>query len=448
MPARLIESLATTTPLADLFADASLLQAMLDFEGALAWSEARVGIIPRTAAAAIGKAAKAEHFDPGKLAGETLCAGSPSIPVVKALTERVRKENAAAAKFVHWGSTSQDVADTAIILLLKKAQKLLDPDLRRLEEGLATLAKRHAKTVMLGRTLMQAAPPITFGLKASGWLGAVRRNQQRLRSAFTEALVLQFGGASGTLASLGKAGPEIGTQLAKKLGLGYPEAPWHTQRDRLAALMCACGTLTGSLGKMAGDISLLMQGEIAEVAEPSGQGRGGSSTMPHKRNPSGSLIALTAAHRVPGLVATFLFSMVQEHERGLGSWQAEWPAVAGIIQSTGAAVAAMAEVAEGLTVDARKMRANLDATRGAIFAEKAMMLLGPELGRDVAHRVLEEATRQSARQGQHLVQALADIPEVRKHLDPKALRTLEVPDDYLGAGDVFRTGLLRDKKKT
>jgi 3-carboxy-cis,cis-muconate cycloisomerase len=276
-------------------------------------------------------------------------------------------------------------------------------------------------------------------------LGALRRDRARLKAAFDEVLVLQFGGASGTLASLGKRGPAIGQAVSQELGLGFPDAPWHTHRDRLAAFVCALGVLTGSLGKMARDISLLMQGEVAEAFEPSGPGRGGSSTMPHKRNPSGCLVALAAAHRVPGLVASFLSAMVQEHERALGSWQAEWPTVAGIVQATGVAIAAMAEVAEGLSVDEARMRANIEATQGVIFAEKAMMLLGPSLGRGVAHKVLEEATRQSVAQKRHLAEVLGEMPEI-KQLGPDVLRQLEDPAKYLGAADIFRARLLSQSK--
>src|SRR5450631_2860506 len=398
MPARLIESLATTEALAEVFSDESVLQAMLDFEAALARAEAKLGIIPQTAADAITVAAKADAFDTAALSRETLRAGTPAIPLVKALTEKVRESNAAAAGFVHWGATSQDSADTALVLLLKRAQPILEADLKRLEKALQHLAQQHGKTVMLGRTLMQPAPPVTFGLKAASWLGAMRRGRNNLSASFVEATVVQFGGASGTLASLGAQGIAVGQELAAQLGLGFPDAPWHTQRERLAAVVCACGTVAGSLGKVARDISLLMQAEIAEVAEPGGQGRGGSSTMPHKRNPIGCALTLAAAQRAPGLVATFLSTMVQEHERGVGGWQAEWPTVASLIQATGLAAASMAEVAEGLTVDAARMRINLDATRGVIFAEKAAMLLAGKIGRDVAHKVLEDAARRSVAQ--------------------------------------------------
>jgi len=329
-----------------------------------------------------------------------------------------------------------------LTLLLKRAQPFLEADLNRLEGALRRLAERHGKTIMLGRTLLQPAPPITFGLKAAGWLGAIRRGRENLAAGFKKALILQFGGASGTLASLGSQGTAVGRELATELGLGFPEAPWHTQRDRLAGWICACGVLTASLGKMARDISLLMQAEIAEVAEPGGQGRGGSSTMPHKQNPIGCALTLAAAERVPEMVATFLSSMVQEHERGVGGWQAEWPTVAALVQATGLAIASMAEVAEGLTVDPTRMAANLDATRGLIFAERAMMLLAEKVGRDVAHKVVEEAARRSLARARHLSEVLAEMPEVTRHLDSAALRDLEAPEQYLGAADEFRLRLL------
>jgi|KBSSwiStaDraftv2_1062776.scaffolds.fasta_scaffold38515_2 3-carboxy-cis,cis-muconate cycloisomerase len=448
MAARLIESLATTEPLADLFSDQSVLQAMLDFESALARAEARVGVIPRSAANAIRKAAKAETFDIANLAVATLRAGTPGIPLAKALTDKVRTTDADAAGYVHWGATSQDVADTALVLLLKRAEPILSGDLVRLRRALKKLSQEHKQTVMLGRTLVQPAPPITFGLKAAGWAASVQRSKENLDSAFSPVLVLQLGGASGTLASLGKKGVDVARVLAGELKLGFPEAPWHTQREALATLMCACGVLTGALGKIARDISLLMQAEIAEVAEPGGNGRGGSSTMPHKRNPIACTLTLAAAQRVPGLVASFLSGMVQEHERGAGGWQAEWPTVGSIIQATGLAVASMAEVAEGLTVNASRMRSNIEATHGAIFAERAMMLLGAKLGRDVAHKILQDALKKSTKQKRQLSEVLAKIPEVANHLDRTALRRLESPEQYLGSAEVFRKALLSPKPKT
>ena len=442
MSARLIEALATTGPLAEVFSDHSVVKAMLAFEAALARAEARVGVIPENAANAIVAAATPASFDPVTLAQETLRAGTPGIPMARALAEVVRAKNETAAGFVHWGATSQDVADTALVLLLRSAKKVLAADLRRTEKSLAALSRTHKKTVMLGRTLLQPAPPVTFGLKAAGWLGAIRRARERLDAAFDDALVLQFGGAAGTLASLGKNGLSVAAALAEELDLRLPDAPWHTDRTRLATLMCACGVLTSSLGKMARDIALLMQGEVGEAAEPGGEGRGGSSTMPHKRNPIACSLVIAAAIRVPGLVASFLTAMMQEHERGIGGWQAEWPMVASVIQSTGLAAESMAEVAEGLSVDQTRARANIDATHGAIFAERAMMMLAPKIGRDSARRLLDVAVQKSAKQRRRLAQVLADMPEVNSHLEAKALHQLEAPEQYLGAAEEFRKALI------
>jgi 3-carboxy-cis,cis-muconate cycloisomerase len=442
MPVRLIESLATTPQLAELFSDDSVLEAMLDFEASLARTEATLNIIPKTAAAVIGAAAKREAFDASRLAADALLSGTPSIPLVEALRERVRELDPPSAGFVHWGATSQDLADTSLVLLLKRGQPTLEFDCVRLEKALHGLSERHQNTVMAGRTLLQAAPPVPFGLKAAGWYGAIRRGHARLNASFEEALVVQFGGATGTVAALGDEGVAVGRALAHELDLGYPDAPWHTHRDRLAAWLCACGVLTASLGKMARDLSLLMQSEVGEAAEPVAPGRGGSSTMPHKHNPVGCSVTLAAAHRVPGLVASFLSAMVQEHERAAGGWQAEWPIVAAVVEATGVALWSMAEVAEGLTVDEARMRLNMDATRGAIFAEKASMALGSSIGLEKAQRLLREATRRSQLEGRHLSEVLGEMPEVTKHLDPSVLRELESPEKYLGRADEFRKRLL------
>src|SRR5450755_375196 len=447
MSARLIESLATTPALAEVFSDESVLGAMLDFEAALARAEAQVGIIPTNAADAITNSAKPGNFDGPALADAAFRAGTPAIPLVKALTDRVRMTNAEAARFVHWGATSQDVMDSAISLLLKRAEPMLSRDLLLLEKALAALTERHKDTVMLGRTLLQPAPPVTFGLKAAGWLGSVRRGRRRLENGFRVAAVLQFGGASGTLASLGEHGIAVRDALGAELGLETPAAPWHTQRDQLAMLICACGVLTGSLGKMARDIGLLMQSEVAEAAEPGGEGRGGSSTMPNKRNPTACSLTLAAAHRLPGLVASFLSAMLQEHERGVGGWQAEWPVVAPVVQSTGVAIASMAEVAEGLSVDAQKMHLNIENTNGAIFAERAMMLLGAKLGRDVAHKLVETAVRKSVKEGRHLAAVLAETADVTTHLGGAELEELETPEQYLGSAEAFRKALASESSR-
>jgi 3-carboxy-cis,cis-muconate cycloisomerase len=438
MPARLIEALNTTEAFADIFSDDSVLRAMLEFEAALATAEASVGVIPKGAAKAIAHSAQAAGFDVGKLGHAAFRAGTPAIPVVKALREAVSRNDRPAAGYVHWGATSQDVTDTALVLLLKQTRPILAADLAIVETSLHKLSDCHRNTVMLGRTLLQAAPPVTFGLKVAGWLSAVRRSRVRLEATFTEALVLQFGGASGTLASLGKKGIAVSKALARELGLAVPEAPWHTQRDRLAALMCACGVLTGSLGKMARDLSLMMQSEVAEASETGGDGRGGSSTMPHKRNPIGCVLTLSAATRMPYLIAAFLAAMPQEHERGAGGWHSEWPTVAGAMQSTGVAAASMAEVAAGLSVDGDRMRVNLGSEKGVVFAEKAMMLLAAKVGRIQAQELLESAVRKAADGGTRLSEVLAKMPEAVKHLDSAAFAKLEAPEEYLGSAEAFR----------
>jgi 3-carboxy-cis,cis-muconate cycloisomerase len=448
MQVRLIDSLATTEPLAEVFSDRSMLQAMLDFEMALSRVEARLKIIPQAAAEVIATEANPDAFDIGALTRDTLRAGTPGIPLAKALTKRVHAKDAAAAGFVHWGATSQDVADTALMLLLRRAQPLLEFDLIRVEQALQRLAEQHPDTIMLGRTLLQAAPPVTFGLKAAGWLAAVRRGGVRLRENFAEALLVQLGGASGTLAALGKLGPAVARGLADELGLGCPDAPWHTHRDRLANLVCACGVVTGTLGKIARDISLLMQSEVGEAAEPGGQGRGGSSTMPHKHNPIGCAVTLAAANRMPGLVSSYLSAMVQEHERAVGTWQSELPTIAAVIQATGVAVASVAEITEELNVDSAQMRRNIDATLGTIFAEKAMILLAQNLGRDIAHELLQEATRKAVEDRQPLAKVLSAMPEVTRHIDPTILNKLGIAEDYLGSADSFRIQQLQSNRPT
>ncbi len=448
MASRLIESLASTKALAELFSDNSILGAMLDFEVSLARVESRLGVIPASAAQSIGAAATLAAFDTVELSRQSLRAGTPSIPLVKELTRLVQAQDESATAFVHWGATSQDLSDTTLIILLKQAQSLIDVDLSRCDKAISALSEQHRNSVMLGRTLLQAGPPTTFGLKAAGWLGAVRRGRERLNRAFAEALVIQFGGAVGTLAMLGDKGAIVARELATELGLGFPDAPWHTHRDRLGALICACGLMTGSLGKIARDVSLLMQNGVGEAAEPTGDGRGGSSTMPHKRNPIGSAVTIATATRMPGMVASYLAAMEQEHERSIGGSQSEWPTVAAVIQATGVAAASIAEIAEGITVDTARMRQNLDETRGLVFAEKAMTVLAGKLGREKAHQLLEAAVRKAIEQKRTLAEALGETPEIAKFLDKAALQRLAIAEDYLGSSESFRIALLQAPPST
>ena len=349
-----MECLSTTAAMSQVFSDSNVLQAMLDFELALARVEARHEVIPAEAAAKIAEAASA-GFDLAELTAQALRAGTPAIPLARMLKDR-------AGPYAHWGATSQDVVDTALILLLKQCRPLLEADHKRLIGALRRLSEEHAKTIMLGRTLLQPALPITFGLKAAGWLAGARRGWSRVASRFDETMYIQFGGASGTLAPFADRGIAVSEALAAELDLKCPDAPWHCHRDRLGALLAALSIYTASLGKIALDVALLMQFEVGEAAEPGGAGRGGSSSMPHKHNPTACILTIAAARRTPGLMANFLSGMLQEHERAIGGWQAEWPSVEGIVKSAGIALESMVEVAEGLTVDAARMRQNLDAT--------------------------------------------------------------------------------------
>jgi 3-carboxy-cis,cis-muconate cycloisomerase len=439
MSSRLIDSLATTDALAEVFSDRSILQAMLDFEAALARAEAKTGVIPSRAAGAIAAAARVEDFDAAVIAREARECGTVSIPLVRALTVRVAAADAGSARFVHFGATSQDVADSAIVLTIARARATLAADHARLERTLRQLSDSHASTVMLGRTLLQPAPPITFGLKVAGWLAALGRGWRRVDSSIDEAAMLQFGGASGTLAALGDRGLAVSRALADDLGLRNPEAPWHTDRDRLAALVSACGVYTATLGKIARDISLLMQDEVGEVAERGG----GSSTMPHKRNPAGCAVALAASTRLPGLVAAFLSGMAQEHERGVGGWHAEWPTLAATMQTTGSALAALADAVEGLSVHPDRMRANIEKTNGAIFAERAVMLMTPGMGKESALGLVSQALAQSRETGQSFREALMAMPEVARAIPAAVLATIDAPEDYVGAAEILRVRLLQ-----
>jgi 3-carboxy-cis,cis-muconate cycloisomerase len=444
MSVRLRDSLATTEAFDALFSDVSVLQAMLNFEAALARAEARAGVIPETAADVITKVACAENFDVKVigLSAAGLRAGTLAIPFVKMLTELVRTVDTAAAGYVHWGATSQDVTDTALVLLLSRAAGLLAEDHTRLATALCKTSDEHAGTVMLARTLLQPAPPTTFGLKIAGWFSAIDRSWTQLEAQFEEIRTVQFGGASGTLASLGSKGVEVAELLAAELELSNPPAPWHTQRDGLASLICALGVYVGSLGKMARDVELLMQFEVAEAFEPGGNGRGGSSTMPHKRNPTACAITLACANRLPGLVSSFLSGMPQEHERAAGGWHAEWATITDAVEATSLALASMVEVAEGLSVDPNRMRENIAATKGLIFAERAMMLLGAKIGRDKAHKLMNEAAQRAGQSGRKLVDVIAEMPDVRTALSADEIASIDKPEEYLGSAEEFRKRIM------
>ncbi|MES2103991.1 MAG: 3-carboxy-cis,cis-muconate cycloisomerase [Pseudomonadota bacterium] len=429
--------ISSTEPMLAVFSDHNSIACMLDVEAALARAEVRHQVIPEQALAAIEDACEVELIDLASLAHAAASAGNLAIPLVKQLTANVAKLNPEAAKYVHWGATSQDVMDTALVLQLRQALDLIDADLRQLNAALAELARRYQHTPMVGRTWMQHALPLTFGMKAAGWLDGMLRHQKRLLYVRQQVLVLQCGGAAGTLASLADQAAGVAASLAEELGLGLPDMPWHVQRDRVAEVATVMGLLVGSLGKMARDISLLSQTDVAEVAEPEQAGRGGSSAMPHKRNPIGCAVALSAAVRVPGLVSTMLSGMVQENERALGGWQAEWDTLPDIMRLAAGSLAQMKQVAAGLTVDAARMRLNLDATHGQIMAEAVTLALGRSIGRMAAHQLVEQACREAGSQHRHLREILAQDTTVAAHLSAAELDRLMDPAQYTGQSAAF-----------
>jgi 3-carboxy-cis,cis-muconate cycloisomerase len=437
----LTDPLGTTDALSALFSDRSVLQALLDVEAALARVQARLAVIPPSAAAAIEKAAIADAYDAGALARDARHSGTIAVPLVAALTARVRAIDANAAGFVHWGATSQDIVDTAFVRLVDRAIDVIDEDHVALADALRALSDRHAGDVMVARTLLQPAPPITFGLKAAGWYAGVQRSWSRVTTRRREALVIQFGGASGTLAALGLKGLDVAEALAREVRLSCADAPWHGYGDRLAAMVAASAIYTGVLGKMARDISLLMQAEVGEVCEAGG----GSSAMPHKQNPTGSVVALAAAARMPGLMSTVLTSLIQEHERGAGSWHAEWPAIVEAVQVMGTAAQAMRIVMSELTVDAARMRANLEATGGAILAELVVMRAAPAVGRDAATTMVKAALERMRQGGTSFGAAVRAMPELAAHLSAEDLRSIDDPGAYLGAAEALRKRLLQQR---
>lgn len=387
------EGFLSTPEMLAAFGERAVVQAMLDFEAALARAEADEGVIAPQAAEAIAAQCRAERFDLAALVAASGRAGSLAIPLVKQLTAAVAAADAEAGQVVHWGSTSQDVIDTAMVLVTRRALACIDRDLSALVASLLALAEREGAAPLMGRTLMQPASVVSFGFKCAGWAAALVRGQQRLHEAGARALQLQLGGAVGTLATLGDHGPAVAANVARRLGLPPPQGVWHTQRDDWVALGCAVGVLVGSLAKFARDLSLMAQGEIGELAEPAGAGRGGSTALPHKRNPVSSMAALAAAQRVPHRVAALLGAMAQEHERALGGWQAELAEWAGLFTSAHGAVKALAEAAAGLQVNTRRMREHIEALRGLTGAEAAAARVAAVLGKPKAQALLEALSK-------------------------------------------------------
>jgi 3-carboxy-cis,cis-muconate cycloisomerase len=413
-----------------VFGDEARLQRMLDFESALARAEARCGLFSQATADTISSVCRDELFDRTALAHDAERAGNLAIPLVKQLTRLVEDKDPMSSRYVHWGATSQDAIDTGMVLQLRDALASIGEDLRALCGLLADLTERYRDTLMPGRTWLQHAVPITFGLKLAGWLDACLRHRERLSELKPRVLTLQFGGAAGTLAFLGNDGDAVTAALAAEMQLSMPDIAWHTCRDRIAETGAWCGLLTGSLGKMARDLSLTSQTEVGETAEAAG---GGSSTMPQKRNPVAAAAVLSVAIRVPGLVSTLLSAMVQEHERGLGGWQAEWATLPEICVLTGGALHKMIAALHDLEVYPDAMLRNLDASSGLIMAEAVSAALAARIGRSEAHSLVEAASRRAAVEGKHLRIILEDTPAAMQHLTHDQLDEILTPSNYLGS---------------
>ncbi|MBB5827387.1 3-carboxy-cis,cis-muconate cycloisomerase [Micromonospora carbonacea] len=403
--------------------DPALLRAMLDVEAALARAAADAGVTPPAAADAIVAHCHAGRYDPVALGRAADAAGNPVVPLVRELTAAVP---ASARPWVHVGATSQDVLDTALTLVAVRAH---DPLRRHLDAAVAAaarLAAAHRDTVMVARTLGQQAAPTTFGLKAAGWLTGLADARDRLRQA-AAAQPAQLGGAVGTLAAFGPAGPQVAERFAAHLGLPATALPWHTRRQPRLDLAAACGGLLVATGKAALDVGLLAQTEVGEVAEGDA-GRGGSSAMPHKRNPVDSVLVTAATRRAPGLVATLFAAAVHEHERAAGAWHAEWEPLLDLLRCAGGAAARCARMLAGLRVHPGRMRENLDAAGGLVLAEAVAARLAPAVGRGVAHDLVARAAAAPAFRA-----ALLADPDIRAHLSEADVDEALDPRRWLGS---------------
>ena len=422
--------------------DLAYLQCMLDFEAALARAEAAIGIVPDKSAEAIARACTSAGFDPAALGQAATRTGNLAIPLVKALTDEVAKADVEAARYVHWGATSQDVIDTAAVLTLRAGIDALLSDIDRAVTGFAGLARQHRNTAVVARTWLQHALPMPFGLKLAEYAAALHRSRGRLLRLKRDGLALQFGGAAGTLAALGNQGWKVAEKLSEILQLPLPEAPWHSHRDRIAEAASVLAIVAGTCGKIARDVQLMMQTDVGEAFEPSGEGRGGSSTMPHKRNPVAAASALAAATMAPNLAATIFAAQVGDHERSAGPWHAEWPTLPSLMLVTSGALAAIVDIAEGLKVDAARMRANLDLTGGLIMAEAVAFALAEKVGKQEAHHLVEAASKKAVAEKKAYREVLEQDPKIAAHLDAKRIAQLLEPMAYQGVSQTLIDRLL------
>ena len=438
----LFSALSARGPVARELTDSAWLQALLDVEAGLARALAHVHLVPPAAAQVVSAQARAEHFSLAELAAGVAGPGNPIPALVKALSARVTSVSPEAAAAVHHGATSQDIVDSALMLLFARAVPHLATDLAQCAAACARLARQHRGTVMLGRTLLQQATPISFGLKAAGYLHALDQARARLAQLRRTQLQAQLGGASGNLSVLGDHGVEVLIAFARELGLSEPVLPWHTHRSPIVEWASGLGLCAATLGKIARDLTLLAQSEVDEVQEPTGPGRGGSSTMPHKQNPVGSIAALSCTRRAPGLVATLLACAEQEHERAAGAWHAEWESATELMRLVGSAASWLREVLEGLHVDTARMQENLDRAHDFPLAERVSNALAPRLGKQVAQREVHSAVLSAAHSGIRLgdylrTEQAGQALLARAGVDESALASLLDPHGYLGSAELF-----------
>ena len=435
----------STPQMRRVFSDEARTGYYLEIEAALARAQARLGIIPDKAAQEIVRRCRIENIDLARLKQQTERIGYPILGVVQQI---VGLCDEGLGEWCHWGATTQDITDTAAILQIRAALELVERDMAAVAAALAELSRRYRDTPMAGRSNLQQAVPLTFGFKTAALLAAMQRHRERLNELRPRVLVGEFGGAVGTLASLGADGLKVQAELMKELGLGQPEIAWHTVRDRIGEVACFLGLLTGTLGKISMDVKLLMQTEVAEVYEPFHEARGSSSTMPQKRNPISCLYIHSAVAVVRQHVAALLEAAVADHERSTGPWEIEWISLPEIFLLTSGALAQTRLLVEGLEVDAERMRANLDLTRGMIVSEAVMMGLGPHLGRQRAHDLVYDICRKVAATGTPLIELLAKDAEISRHLTRAELEKLCDPARYLGlAGEMVDRVLARETSR-
>ena len=427
-----------------VFADEALIGRYLEVEVALARAQARLGIIPEAAAREIGAKAKNGAIDIARLKVETERVGYPILPLVRQIAERCAD---GLGEYAHWGATTQDIMDCAVVLQVRDALAIVENELIAIGDALAKLAESHRDTAMAGRTHLQHALPITLGYKAAVWLSAIDRHRARLVELKPRVLVAQFGGAAGTLASLGDKGLDVRKELARELGLDEPIITWHVVRDGLAEAVAFLGLVTGTLGKIAYDIMLMMQTEVAETFEPFAPGRGASSTMPQKRNPISCELILAAGKAVRQQVGLMLDAMVQDHERATGPWHAEWLAIPESFLLSASALHQARFLLEGLEVDKDRMRANLDLTGGLIVAEAVMMGLAPKLGRQRAHDLVYDACRRSLDEKVPFLDVLKAEREIMAHVTVADLTALVEPGNYVGLAGAMVDQVLGERSR-